>query len=163
MPIKNHLITDGSILVDIDIHTGEKIYAETTIEAKTEKELVKLTFDVFCREQVRPQFTNISRSYTALIEAIYDTLDYYVFGHGYSRHYYQCLILSNKEFFIDVLTKAKEKYLPLRRAEIEKKRKNEILSRNWEVPTIIAFPENSIILPVKKSIIDPMYAGKLSE
>jgi len=52
-------------------------------------------------------------------------------------------MLTNKDFFMSVLTEAKEKYLPIRRAEVESKRKNEITKRLWEVPTIIAFPENS--------------------
>ena len=117
--IRNNIITDGKILVDIDHHTGEAIYANTSIETKTEEELVKLAFDVFCREQVRPQFTNIARSYKAIIEALYVTLEEQVFGRGYSRYYFQCLILSNTNFFINVLKKAKDTYIPIRRAEIE--------------------------------------------
>ena len=161
--IRNNLIVDGRILVDIDYRTGESIYSDTTIETKTEEELVKLAFDVFCREQVRPQFTNIARSYKAIIEALYITLEEYVFGRGYSRYYFQCLILTNKDFFMSVLTEAKEKYLPVRRAEVESKRKNEITKRLWEVPTIIAFPENSVEIRYEKSIIDPFYTTPLSK
>lgn len=161
--IRNNLIVDGRILVDIDYRTGESIYSDTTIETKTEEELVKLAFDVFCREQVRPQFTNIARSYKAIIEALYITLEEYVFGRGYSRYYFQCLILTNKDFFMSILTEAKEKYLPVRRAEVESKRKNEITKRLWEVPTIIAFPENSVEICYEKSIIDPFYTTPLSK
>ena len=161
--IRNNLIVDGRILVDIDYRTGESVYSDTTIETKTEEELVKLAFDVFCREQVRPQFTNIARSYKAIIEALYITLEEYVFGRGYSRYYFQCLMLTNKDFFMSVLTEAKEKYLPIRRAEVESKRKNEITKRLWEVPTIIAFPENSWEIRYEKSIIDPFYTTPLSK
>lgn len=160
--IRNNLIVDGRILVDIDYRTGEAIYSNTTIETKTEEELVKLAFDVFCREQVRPQFTNIIRSYKAIIEALYIALEEYVFGRGYSRYYFQCLILTNMDFFMRVLTDAKERYLPIRRAEVESKRKSEIKKRLWEVPTIIAFPENSVEIRYEKSIVSPFYTGKLS-
>ena len=163
MTIRSHLIVDGKILVDIDSHTGEPIYSDTTIETKSEEELVKLAFDVFCREQVRPQFTNIARSYKAIIEALYITLEEYVYGRGYSRYHFQCLILTNRDFFMDVLTKAKESYFPLRRAEVEKKRKDEVVSRVWEVPSVIAFPENSVEVKYQKSIIEPFYTGALSK
>ena len=161
--IRNNLITDGKILVDIDHHTGEAIYSNTTIETKTEEELVKLAFDVFCREQVRPQFTNIARSYKAIIEALYITLEEHFFGRETSRYYFQCLILSNKEFFMDVLTKAKEIYLPVRRAEVEDKRKTQIISRNWNIPSITAFPEDSVEVKYTKNILEPFYTGKLSK
>ncbi len=161
--IRNNLITDGKILVDIDHHTGEAIYSNTTIETKTEEELVKLAFDVFCREQVRPQFTNIARSYKAIIEALYITLEEHFFGRGTSRYYFQCLILSNKEFFMDVLTKAKEIYLPVRRAEVEDKRKTQVISRNWNIPAITAFPEDSVEVTYTKNILEPFYTGKLSK
>lgn len=160
--IHNNLIVDGRILVDIDYRTGETIYSDTTIETKTEEELVKLAFDVFCREQVRPQFTNIARSYKAIIEALYSTLGEYVFGREYSRYYFQCLILTNKGFFMDILTQAKEKYLPARRAEVESKRKNDISKRFWEIPSITAFSENSVEIHYGKSIIEPFYTPPLS-
>lgn len=161
--IRNNLIVNGRILVDIDYRTGESVYSDTTIETKTEEELVKLAFDVFCREQVRPQFTNIARSYKAIIEALYITLEEYVFGRGYSRYYFQCLILTNMDFFMTVLTEAKEKYLPIRRAEVESKRKNEISKRLWEVPSITAFSENSVEIWYEKSIIEPFYTTPLSK
>lgn len=161
--IRNNLIVDGRILVDIDYRTGESVYSDTTIETKTEEELVKLAFDVFCREQVRPQFTNIARSYKAIIEALYITLEEYVFGRGYSRYYFQCLILTSKDFFMSILTEAKEKYLPVRRAEVESKRKNEITKRLWEVPSITAFPENSVEIRYEKSIVEPFYTTPLSK
>ncbi len=160
--IKNNLIIDGRILVDIDHRTGEAIYSDTTIETKTEEDLVKLAFDVFAREQVRPQFTNIARSYKAIIEALYITLEEHCFGRGYSRYYFQCLILTNKEFFMDVLTRAKENYLPIRRAEVEAKRKGQIFMRIWEVPTLTPFPESTISVGYTRSIIEPFYTGTLT-
>ncbi len=141
--LKNRLITDGRIMVDIDVHTNEPIYSLTTIEAKTEEELVKLEFDVFCREQVRPEFTNIARSYKAIIEALYITLEEFFFGRGHSRYYFQCLILSNRDKFMEVLKKARETYVPIRRSEIEAKRMNKVVPRIWEVPHMISYPENA--------------------
>lgn len=161
--IRNNLIVDGKILVDIDQHTGEAIYSTATLETKTEEELVKIAFDVFCREQVRPQFSNIARSYKAIIEALYITLEEHVFGRGHSRYYFQCLILSNKDFFMHVLTQAKERYLPVRKAEIESKRKNEIIARNWEVPSLVAFPESSSEVKYTRSVMEPFYTGTLSK
>ncbi len=137
--LQNRLISNGKILVDIDAHTGDAIYSETTVATKTEKELVQLTFDAFCREQVKPEFTNIARSYKAIVEALYIMLEEYVFGREYGRYRLQCLILSNKGFFIDVLRQAKQTYQPIRRKEGEIR--NPIFSRTWEVPTITAFPE----------------------
>ena len=161
--IRSNLIVDGRILVDIDHRTGEAIYSDTTIETRTEQDLVKLAFDVFCREQVRPQFTNIARSYKAIIEALYITLEEHGFGRGYSRYYFQCLILTNKEFFMDVLTQAKENYLPIRRAEVEAKRKGEITERIWEVPMMTTFPEGATLREYERSIIEPFYTGTLSQ
>jgi hypothetical protein len=123
---------------------------------------VKLAFDVFCREQVRPQFTNIARSYKAIIEALYITLEEHGFGRGYSRYYFQRLILTNRGFFMDVLTRAKENYLPIRRAEVEAKRKDEITERIWEVPMMTTFPEGATLREYTRSIIEPFYTGTLS-
>lgn len=64
---------------------------------------------------------------------------------------------------MSVLTDAKEKYLPVRRVEVESKRKNEITKRLWEVPTITAFPENSVEVRCEKSIIEPFYTTPLSK
>lgn len=161
--IRSLLITDGKILVDIDVHTNEKIYSETNIEAKTEEELVKLRFDTFCREQVRPQFSNIARSYKAIIEALYITMEEYFFGTAATRYKLQCIILRNTDFFIDLLTKAKEWYIPIRRKEIEEKRKSEVTERLWEVPGVIAYSEDSFVLRAQKSAIEPAFTGKLSE
>lgn len=163
MEIRSLLITDGKILVDIDAHTNERIYSETNIEAKTEEELVKLKFDTFCREQVRPQFSNIARSYKTIIEALYLTLEEYFFGSAATRYKLQCVILRNSDFFISLLNKAKERYIPIRRIEIEEKRKNETSERLWEVPGTIAYSDGSIILNSKKCLIEPAYSAKPSE
>jgi hypothetical protein len=126
--IRNNLIVDGRILVDIDYRTGESIYSDTTIETKTEEELVKLAFDVFCREQVRPQFTNIARSYKAIIEALILLLRNMFLVVDIHDITFQCLILTNKDFFMDILTQAKEKYLPVRRMKSNQNEK--MRSRN---------------------------------
>lgn len=68
LEIHSSILSDGKILVDIDHQTGEKIIAESQIESCSEEEIIKLTFDDFARNQVGPQFTNIARSYSTVIE-----------------------------------------------------------------------------------------------
>jgi hypothetical protein len=125
------LITDGKLFVDIDHHTGERIYTEMSIEARREEDLVKMAFDAFARERVGPHFTNIARSYKTIIEALYRVLEKYILDSSYSRYDMQCLMLSNESRITDILTQAKENYLPIRRAEVETKRKDEITERVW--------------------------------
>ena len=125
------LITDGRLFVDIDHHTGERIYTEMSIEARREEDLVKMAFDAFARERVGPHFTNIARSYKTIIEALYRVLEKHILGSSYSRYDMQCLMLSNESKITGILTQAKENYLPIRRAEVEEKRKDEIAERAW--------------------------------
>lgn len=157
------LITDGRLFVDIDEHTGEKIWTTTDIKTKREEALVKMAFDAFARERVGPHFTNIARSYKTIIEALYRVLEKHILDNSYSRYDIQCMILSNEGKITDILTASKESYLPIRRAEVEKKRKDEVVSRVWEVPSVIAFPENSVEVKYQKSIIEPFYTGTLSK
>lgn len=161
--ITNKIISDWKILVDIDNHTWEKVFALNTVEAKTEEELVKMQFDNFARNQVWPQFTNIARSYTWVIEALYYSLDYYFFGKHKTRLFYQKLILSNKEFFINLLNKAKDNYLPIRKKEIEDKKQENEKNIIWTIPKIQAFSENAKIYDYKKNILNPCYLSLDSE
>lgn len=161
--ITDTIITNGRMFVDIDEHTGEKIFSETSLDTKREQDLVKIAFDSYARERVWPQFTNIARSYKTVIEALYRVLEKYILGPTYSRYDIQRFILSNEKIITEILERAKEKYLPLRRAEVESKRKNEISKRTWEVPTITTFPENSVEVKYKKSIIEPFYTGTLTK
>ncbi len=133
-------------MVNIDEHTGEQIIAQSSIQAKTEEELVKLSFDNFARNQVWPQFTNIARSYSSVIEWLYYSLDYYFFWQHATRLYYQKLILSNKDFFIEVLKIAKDKYLPIRKAEVEKRKQTWVKYYSRSIPHSQGFSDNSVIL-----------------
>lgn len=160
--LKNRLISDGKIMIDIDRHTNEPIFSTLSVEAKTEEELVKLEFDVFCREQVRPEFSNIARSYKAIIEALYITLEEFFFGRGHSRYYFQCLILTNRDKFMEILQKARSRYVPIRRAEIEAKNTNKTLSRFWEVPSTVAYPEDAQSVNYTHNIIAPCFVTGLS-
>jgi type III restriction enzyme len=160
--LKNRLISDGKIMIDIDKHTNEPIFSTLSVEAKTEEELVKLEFDVFCREQVRPEFSNIARSYKAIIEALYITLEEFFFGRGHSRYYFQCLILTNRDKFMEILKEARTRYVPIRRAEIETKRASQILSRLWQVPSRIAYPEDAQNVNYQNNIITPCFTSPLS-
>lgn len=40
------------MFVDIDEHTGEKIFSETSLDTKREQDLVKIAFDSYARERV---------------------------------------------------------------------------------------------------------------
>ena len=64
---------------------------------------------------------------------------------------------------MDVLTQAKENYLPIRRAEVEVKRKGEVTERIWEIPTMTTFPEGATLREYERSIIEPFYTGTLSQ
>lgn len=160
--LRNRIISDGKILVDIDRHTSEPIYSTTSIDTKTEEELVKLAFDTFCREQVRPEFTNIARSYKAIIEALYITLEEYCFGRGHTRYYFQCLILTNRDTFLEILKQTRTAYVPIRRAEVEAKRSMQTFSRMWEVPQTVSYPENAREVVYTRNSIKPSFVSELT-
>jgi type III restriction enzyme len=157
--IINNIISDGEILVDIDNHTWERIISKTFIGTKTQEELIKLSFDNFARNQVWPQFTNISRSYNAVIEALYYVLDHYFFWQQTTRLYYQKLILNNKEFFIDILNKAKDIYVPIRQKEVEEKKNKDKKIYTRTIPISQWFSDKAVITPHKKNILIPSYVS----
>ncbi len=111
-------------LVSIDEYNNQKIFAESDLEVKNGEELVEMLFENFVRNQVRPQFTNVARTYPPMKEALYMVLDNYFFGQQITRNYYQKLILSNQSFFIDLLTVTKDVYKPIRQSEIRESTKN---------------------------------------
>lgn len=157
--ITNNIISDGKILVDIDSHTWEKIISETSIETKTQEELIKLSFDNFARNQVWPQFTNIARSYSSVIEALYYVLDYYFFWQQATRLYYQKIVLNNKDFFINTLNKAKDIYVPIRQKEVENKKNNGTKSYSWSIPSSQWFTDKANIINHKRNILSPSYVS----
>lgn len=157
LEIHQNILSDWKILVDIDNHTGEKIIAESEIQTHTEEELIKLTFDDFARNQVWPQFTNIARSYTSVIEWLYFTLDYYFYWKLKQRFFYQKLILKNKDFFIDLLNEAKDIYKPIRAQEVFWKKKEAEKNYSWSIPTSQWFTDRSILKNYSKNILTPSY------
>ena len=160
--ISDQLITNGKIFIDIDEHSGEKIFSETSLSTIREKDLVKMAFDSYARMIVGPQFTNIARSYRVIIEALYRVLEKYILDARYSRYDIQCFILTNQKQITEILTIAKDTYLPARQAEVEKKRKNEVKARIWNVSMVVAYPEDVEEIKYAKTIIDPFYTWKLS-
>lgn len=150
----NEILSDGKILVDIDNRTGEKIFAENIIKAKTENENIEIMFENFARNEVWPQFTNISRSYKSIIESLYFALDKYFFKKK-SRIFYQKMILKNKNFFIEILNNAKDNYILQREIETKLKKQNAIKNTLWEVPKILTFSEKSILMHYTKNIMEP--------
>lgn len=155
--IISSILSDWKILVDIDDHTWEKIIAESEIETRTQEELIKLTFDNFARNEVWPQFTNIARSYTKIIEWLYYSLDYYFFWKSKTKLYYQKLILNNKDFFINVLKDAKDLYVEIRKQEVKTRKQEAEKIYNWNIPWSQWFTEQSKIKPYIKNIIQPSY------
>ncbi len=163
LDMTSSVLSDGKILVDIDHHTGERILAESEIVSCTEEELIKLTFDDFARNQVGPQFTNIARSYSTVIEGLYYTLDYYFFGKWYRRSFYQKLILKNIDFFTNLLNDAKDIYKPLRELEVLHRKHEAEEHYLWNIPTAQSFTERAIIKDYIKNILFPCYVASDSE
>lgn len=161
--ITSSILSDWKILVDIDNHTWEKIIAESEIETKTQEELIKLTFDNFARNEVWPQFTNIARSYTKIIEWLYYSLDYYFFWKSKTKLYYQKLILNNKDFFIEALKNAKDVYVDIRKQEVKNRKQEAEKTYTWSIPTSQWFTEKSKIIDYNKNIIQPSFISFDSE
>lgn len=106
---KNLLSEDWVIFISIDDNEFVQLkllcdsifwenYVDTYIWDLKDFTESSFTNDNFARNVVWPHFTNIARSYTAIIEALYYSLDYYFFGKSKTRLYYQKLILNNKDF-----------------------------------------------------------------
>lgn len=155
--VKNEILSDGKILIDIDERSGEKIIWKYSFEAKTSAEIIKLAFDNFIRNEVWPQFKNIARSYKAIIEALYFAFDNYFFGKKKSKLFYQKLVLNHKNFFVKLLDNAKNNYLPIRKKEISQKKQNSSKNFLWEIPKNMAFSEKSEICDYKKNIFEPCF------
>lgn len=155
--IINSILSDWKILVDIDDHTWDKIIAKSEIETRTQEELIKLTFDNFARNEVWPQFTNIARSYTKIIEWLYYSLDYYFFWKSKTKLYYQKLILNNKDFFIEALKDAKDIYVDIRKQEVKWRKQEDNKPYIWSIPSSQWFTEKSKIIDYKKNILKPSY------
>ncbi len=155
--IMSSILSDWKILVDIDDHTWEKIIAESEVATRTQEELIKLTFDNFARNEVWPQFTNIARSYTKIIEWLYYSLDYYFFWKSKTKLYYQKLILNNKDFFIEVLKEAKDIYINIRQEEVRTRKKENEKTYLWSIPTSQWFTEKAKIREYSRNIIQPSY------
>lgn len=102
------------------------------------------------------QFTNISRSYKSIIEVLYRAFDKYFFWKK-SKIFYQKLILKNKDFFKDILNKAKDNYIPQRELETKYKKQNAIKNFLWEIPKILAFSEKSVLKNYSKNIMEPWF------
>lgn len=155
--VKSEVLSDGKILVDIDEKSGEKIIAKYNFETKTSEEIIKISFDNFARNEVWPQFKNIARSYKTLIEALYNAFDKYFFEKKKSKLFYQKLVLNHKDFFRNILDKAKETYVPIRKKEVENKKQNSSKNILWEIPKTLWFSENFKIFDYKKCIMEPCF------
>lgn len=155
--VKSEILSDGKILVDIDERTWEKILADYSFEAKNSDEIIKLSFDNFARNEVWPQFKNIARSYKTIIEALYFAFDNYFFGRKKSKLFYQKLVLNHKDFFVNILNKAKDRYLPIREKEIAHRKETSSKNILWQIPKTLWFTENFQNFDYKKCIMEPCY------
>lgn len=166
LDITNNILSDWKILVDIDNQTWEKILANWEIETKTEKELIKMSFDDFARNNVKTQFQNISRSYTVILEWLYYAFENYFFPKWKkTKTFYQKLILKNKDFFIEVLNNAKDRYVWIRNEEIKNKKIKEENKKSifWTIPENQWFTEKAELKDYKKNILQPSYVNFDSE
>lgn len=163
LEISQTILSDWKIFIDIDNHTGEKIEAKNEIKNYTQDELIKMTIDNFARSQVLPQFSNVARSYTTILEWLYLALDNYFYSKNYRRNFYQKLILTNKDFFIELLNDAKNIYKPIRQNDIILRKKESEKNYIWTIPKIQSFTENVLLKDYKKNILFPSYIQKDSE
>ena len=161
--IMSSILSDGKILVEIDEHTWEQIIAQSEVSTRTQAELIKLTFDNFARNEVWPQFTNIARSYTKIIEGLYYSLDYYFFWKSTTKLYYQKLILNNKKFFIEALKQTKDAYVDIRQEEVQTRKKEDEKEYLWSIPSSQWFTDKARIKEYRKNIIQPSYVNFDSE
>ena len=142
-------------LVSLDDYTNEQIFIENTVKTPTQDELIQMSFEDFARNNVREQFTNIARSYKPIMEALYSSLDHFFFGEWKLRSYYQKLILNNQDFFIDVLNKAKDNYLPIKKLQIEQKFKFNEQEYIWSIPQMDTFNDSAKEFQYQKNVMIP--------
>lgn len=154
--LENILMSDGKILVDIDNHTWEPIFAQWTTSRKTESEIIKIECDNFIKSQVRPQFGNIARSYRPILEAIYSTLKKYFFWEV-SKTYLQTIVLKNQDFFHEILTEIKNSYVAIHQQEVHKKEQESEVIETWEAPIHRSFGESAQMGNYQKYIYSPAF------
>ncbi len=142
-------------LVSLDDYTKEQIFIENTVKTPTQDELLQMEFEDFARNNVREQFTNIARSYKPIMEALYSSLDHFFFGEWKKRSYYQKLILNNQDFFIDVLNKAKDNYLPMKKILVEQKTKLQEQTYSRTIPQMETFNDSAKEYQYKKNVMSP--------
>lgn len=142
-------------LVSLDNFNKEQIFIESTTKTLTQDELVQMEFEEFARNNVREQFTNIARSYKPIMEALYSSLDHFFFWEWKPRSYYQKLILNNQDFFIDVLNKAKDTYLPIRKLAIEEKLNNQWQEYLRTIPQMETFSDGAKEYQYQKNVMKP--------
>jgi len=138
---------------DIDKLAGEKIDGDEAIKAG-DTDLQK-SFDFFVRDNLTPFYPE-NRSVDRVKKTIYIFFEQ-EFQMPYENFWKDILqiVLSdkNKQHFINVLDKAKEKY----NAEVEKRESELVAVENWNIPEKIKYGENAIKEDRKKSIMQPFY------
>jgi hypothetical protein len=101
----------------LESFTEKRIFDENTATFKKDKNRIEEEFKIFVSEQVKPQFSNIARSISPIMEALIQTLKTYFFPDE-KASFFQKLILKNTEFFISIIEEAKNEYLPKRQKDL---------------------------------------------
>ncbi len=101
----------------LESFTEKRIFDENTATFKKDKNRIEEEFKIFVSEQVKPQFSNIARSVSPIMEALIQTLKTYFFPDE-KASFFQKLILKNTEFFISIIEEAKNEYLPKRQKDL---------------------------------------------
>lgn len=152
------IIKDGinrKKIVTLDDFSQENVLITSTVKTHTQDELIQMAFENFARDNVRVQFSNIARSYKSIIESLYLSLDHFFFGEKVKRSYYQRIILNHKDFFIEVLNTAKDKYLPIKQELIAQKTNQQEQIYLRTIPQSQAFNDLANEHNYQKNIMQP--------
>lgn len=136
----------------IETHSG------SVVKKRLNEEEVQKIFDNFIVEALHPLYPE-SRSVGRLKEAIYR----FFIGAFPKKIQYgslnsQLVVLNNNnnQLFLNVINKAKQTYLE----EVEKREKELVIDKNWEVPTSLNFTSDFEKIEQTLSILDPFYQNK---
>ncbi len=151
--VDTKLIASGRIIdADKEIHGVEK--AGTLNLPKTEGELQN-AFDLFVRDNLAPEFAPETRSIKRVNESLYKYFGVWRDEDKWPELQAAVLAEENRQFVVDVISKAKELY-----QEKVGKGKNKVIENDtpWNVPQTRYYDLSYKKKDYKKSVILPYYA-----
>ncbi len=153
-----NILSDG-LISDLDKHPSQVSESGEYIERRqTILEIQKL-FENFARESLAPQFFPEVRSIGRVRESIqrFFTTKYAKdFPNMSTRAQIIVLHEDNKQYFIDVINKAKELYIE----DVGKGKKKLEVKENWEIPFSRNYNNRFVEVKYKKSILQPFFELK---